>query len=127
VKRLLPLLFAFFAVSAQAESCTKIDYQELKDYTDKELLSKYCKDKDGFKFYSLAVEFNQKMYKLSQSLKDDRGMTEALESWGESADSSNQCKSEVDRVLRLLQQKNIDEAAAGAQCSLLVTPSNKAN
>jgi hypothetical protein len=120
VKRLLPLLVISSCLSAHAE-CIKVDYQELQTYSEKELVTKYCKDNKSLTFWNHAVEFDQSAYNLAKTINDNRGMTKALDTWGEDAKAVNQCKSEVDRVLRLLQQKNVDATAAGSQCETVPT------
>jgi hypothetical protein len=124
VKRLLSLLVVSFSLSAQAQECIKVDYQELKDFNDKELVAKYCQDKRGFKLNTEVVEFNQAAYETWKTLKDTNGQTRALEKWGVAAQAAKGCKSELDRVLRLLAQKDIDEAKADAQCPVPGLPAS---
>lgn len=116
VKRFALLLASVFAFSAHADECIKTDYQELKEFSQKELVSKYCKDKSDFDMYTNLAEFNQSMAEASEAIKDTTGQSKYLDKWGAANQSAKTCKSELDRVLRLLEQKNVNEAAAKAQC-----------
>lgn len=121
VKHFLALLIASFSLSAQAQ-CIKTDYQELKEFNEKELGTKFCKDKRDFDFNAQLVKVKRTAAATRETLGDARGQLKLLEELEEADEDAKSCKSEMERTLRLLAQKKVDEATASAQCpSLLAT------
>lgn len=116
MKRFISLFAIPFIFSAQAQECIKTDYQELKEFSDKELISKYCEDQRGFKLNTTDGEFNKSMYEAASAINDRQGTTKYLDKWGVADQAAKGCKSEMDRVLRLLAKKNVNESSADAQC-----------
>lgn len=121
MKRCLALLIASFALTAQAQ-CIKTDYQELKEFNEKELGAKFCSDKRDYDFNAQLVKVKRSAAATREALGDARGQLRLLEELEEADEDAKSCKSEMDRTLRLLAQRKVDEATASAQCpSLLAT------
>lgn len=118
MNRFIAVVAIALSLSANAQECIKADYQELKDFNDKELISKYCADKQAFKLNSDVVEFKKSMYELASTINDKAGEKKHFDEWTAADQLARGCKSELDRVLRLLGQRNVNEAGADAQCAV---------
>lgn len=123
MKHSLALLVASFTLSAQAQ-CIKTDYQELKEFNEKELSAKFCSDKRDYDFNAQLVKFKRSAAATREALGDAKGQLRLLEELEEADEDAKSCRSEMDRTLRLLAQKKVDEATVTAQCpTLLATAS----
>ena len=119
---LLVSMLAVFAPSVAFAGCQKVEYQELKEYSEPDLLKKYCKDKFSFELAEIVASSAQSSAKASRALGDLRGSSRALTEWGQANTEVEVCKSEMERVVRILVQHGKDEAAAKASCGGPVPP-----
>jgi hypothetical protein len=109
-----------------AENCVALDYQEMKEMKTEDLTKQYCSIHSNVRFYNTLGQFNSKMGEMKSQLADVsvgiaklRNEREASKSNADSVAAYNieeQCKSQRDRIGRVLAQKGVDEAALQITC-----------
>jgi hypothetical protein len=114
------LLFTVFLLlqipSSIAGECLKIEYQELKDWTDDQLVKKFCEDKKDYDNHEALASFLELSAKTSKGMGDVAGASKTWNRWSEVSGSAKVCKNEIERTARLLTQRKIDEAAVSGRC-----------
>ncbi|MDQ1817464.1 hypothetical protein RBA41_29580 [Massilia sp. CCM 9210] len=116
----MKLLLAIFLIlpiaSSMAGECLKVEYQEMKEWSEDQLLKKFCEDKKDFANHEAVASFNEKIAGTYKTMGDTQGASRSWEKWSAASDSAKICKNEMDRAARILSQKNIDEASIKARC-----------
>lgn len=123
----LGLLMTIALPASAGETCVALDYQEMKEMKKEALVKEYCSAHLLVLFYHVQGEFNSTMGDMQSKLAAvGRGATKreyevaASKSNADSVKSygiSEQCKSQRNRIGRVLAQSgDIDEAALQTDC-----------
>lgn len=116
MKLLLAIFLSFAVCSSIAGECLKIEYQELKEWTEEQLVKKFCEDTRDYDNHVAMESFWVGSAKLSKTLGDSNGSLKDWEKSSVSASKAKVCKNEMERTSKLLLQRNLEEAAIVARC-----------
>lgn len=116
MKLLLTIFLSCTVGSSIAGECLKIEYHELKEWTEEQLVKKFCEDKRDYDNHEALASFLELSAKTSKGMGDVAGASKTWNRWSEVSGSAKVCKNEIERTARLLAQRNLDEAAVSARC-----------
>lgn len=116
MKLLLAIFLAFPVGSSIAGECLKIEYHELKDWSDDQLVKKFCEDKKDYDNHMALASFLELAAQTSKGMGDVNGASKTWNRWSEVSGSAKVCKNEIERTSRLLSQRKMDEATVSGRC-----------
>ncbi len=117
MRSLILVLFLFHASLSSAGECLKPEYQELKEWTDEQLVIKLCEDRKDYKNHMAVEKFWMNSAKLSKDIGNIDGSLKDWEKSSAGAGKAKSCKAEMDRVIKILAQKGIEEEVVFSRCT----------
>lgn len=122
MKKSLLVLACFFPAVAFAD-CPALDYQELKDMPVAALTKEICtyalKATNYTKEAATERQYAQDLRAINEanfSMQRSKDAGEASDKGAKLSESSEQCKSQIERIQRILGQKGLDEPAIKGLC-----------
>jgi hypothetical protein len=116
MKLLLAIFLSLPVSSSIAGECLKIEYQEMKEWTEDQLIKKFCEDKEDYDSHVAFANFLELSAKTSNGMGDIEGASKTWNKWSDASGSAKICKNEMERSVRLLAQRNLNEAVISARC-----------
>lgn len=116
MKIALPLLIYLVSTWAWAGECAKVEFAELKEYSDEQLVRKYCTDMKDHDGDAQMAEFFTMSASTSSKMGDIQGAGQAYEKATKRFDDAKACKIEMDRVVRILEQRKIAGENLAQKC-----------
>jgi len=114
------IFIAIFLSSIFSESnagdCSKFEYQELKEMTVGQLTKELCTDKREFKLNKQLYDIHKSMAKSWEKVNSSN----SSDSWDNAINADAKlkiCKNEIERISRILAQKNVGESELENLCA----------